>query len=186
MHKTRWWLSLHWRLPWLDPLPASTQRSVWWEDFPETSGEEIFHQCSTATLVMDCRYTSLCPSLIWDCCICTFTTLYLIMKTIIDLSKYSLEACYSSQKVFPPLKLLCYSWPRCGSLTFVAIYRTTRYQFWFIIIRCMWFHFRIGQNEKIHCSCIGAIITRSKTEMVKVKVKESTKICKVPFDNYSK
>ena len=36
----------------------------------------------------------------------------------------------------------------------------------------MWFHFRIGQNGigKIHCSCIGAIITRSKTVYVKYDI----------------
>ncbi len=34
-------------------------------------------------------------------------------------------------------------------------------------IRCMWFHIRIGQNGivKMHCSCIGVIIIRSKTEV---------------------
>ena len=31
-------------------------------------------------------------------------------------------------KIFPPLKLNCYSWPRCGSLIFVAINRTTGYR----------------------------------------------------------
>ncbi len=49
-------------------------------------------------------------------------------------------------KIFPPLKLLYYSWPRCGSLTFVAINRITGYQFWLLCIRCMWFQYRIGQN----------------------------------------
>ncbi len=52
----------------------------------------------------------------------------------------------SSGKIFPPLKLHCYSWPRCGSLTFAAINRTTGYRFWLICISCMWFHFMIGQN----------------------------------------
>ncbi len=35
----------------------------------------------------------------------------------------------SGGKIFPPLKFLCYSWPRCGSLTFVVINRVTGYQF---------------------------------------------------------
>ena len=35
----------------------------------------------------------------------------------------------SGGKIFPPLKLHCYSWPPCGSLTFVAINRTTGYQY---------------------------------------------------------
>ena len=61
-------------------------------------------------------------------------------------AKLSLEARYYPQRVFPPLKLLCYSWPWWGSLTFVANNTTTGYQFWLICIRCMWFHFRIGQN----------------------------------------
>ncbi len=52
----------------------------------------------------------------------------------------------SGGKIFPPLKFLCHSWPRRGSLTFVAIDRITGYQFWLICIRRMWFHFRIGQN----------------------------------------
>ena len=75
------------------------------------------------------------------------------LKRIIN--KNSLEASYLSQKV-SPLKLHCYSghgqlihWMADRpmlSLTFVAINRTTRYQFWLICISCMWFHFRIGQN----------------------------------------
>ena len=41
------------------------------------------------------------------------------------------EAIHSKKwrENFPAIKLLCYSWPRCGSLTFVAIYRITGYQF---------------------------------------------------------
>ena len=39
----------------------------------------------------------------------------------------------------------------------LLLYRTTGYQFWLICIRCMWFQLRID-----HCSCIGAISTRSK------------------------
>ncbi len=71
---------------------------------------------------------------------------------------------------------------RCGSLTFVAINRTTGYQFsliynqqllWSLLwtpgdgLKCMWFKFRIGQNGigKIHCSFIGAFVTRSKTAL---------------------
>ena len=71
---------------------------------------------------------------------------------------------------FLPLKLLCYSWPRCGSLTCVAINRTTGYQLLLICFRCMWFHVRIGQNGigKIHFSCIGALITRSKTVLIAI------------------
>ena len=30
----------------------------------------------------------------------------------------------SGKKIFPPVKLLCYLSPRCGSLTFIAINRT--------------------------------------------------------------
>ncbi len=49
-------------------------------------------------------------------------------------------------KIFLQLKLHGNSWPRCGSLTLVPINRISRYQFWLIYIRCMWFHFRIGRN----------------------------------------
>ncbi len=52
----------------------------------------------------------------------------------------------SGRKIFLQLKLLCYSWNRCGSFTFVAINITTWYLFWLICIRFMWFQFRIGQN----------------------------------------
>ena len=39
-------------------------------------------------------------------------------------------------------------------------------EFCLICIRCMWFHFRISQNGmgKMHSSCLGAIITRSKLQ----------------------
>ena len=88
----------------------------------------------------------------------------LYIARLITNPRFSLEASYSFRKVVG--KLLCYSWPRSGSLT-VPIYRTTGYQFWLICIRCMWFHIRIGQNGigKIHCSCIGVIIIRSKTKV---------------------
>ncbi len=67
--------------------------------------------------------------------------------------------------------LYFYSWPRCGSLTFVANNITTGYQIWLICIRCVWFHFRIGRNgigknTLLYRSCIGAIFTRSNTVLI--------------------
>ncbi len=63
----------------------------------------------------------------------------------------SLEASFFPQKMWIPH--IC------------SINSNTGYQFWLICIRCMWFHFRIGQNG-IHCSCIGALITWSQTASV--------------------
>ncbi len=65
-------------------------------------------------------------------------------------------------KKFPAIKLLCYSWPRSGSLTLESL--GTSFDC-YVLGAC-------GSNtglarmvqEKIHCSCIGAIITSSKTE----------------------
>ena len=69
--------------------------------------------------------------------------LYILWKEhkagIFSILYFSLEARYSPQKndrkIFPPLKLDCYSWPRCESLTFVAINRTTGYHFYICICK---------------------------------------------------
>ena len=92
-------------------------------------------------------YIKRCPFTYWifigilGCphpCMLSLCNCYCFGWTILQLqfeSKLFIPKC--GGKIFPLLKLLCYSWPRCGSLTFVAIIEPPGTSFdWYVLGAC--------------------------------------------------